>query len=51
MDRQDAQVGVLFEVAPRDYIKGDGVGRKTGSEAREAVRRGHLFAVTKPVSG
>jgi hypothetical protein len=29
-------------VAPRDTFNGVGVGRKTGSEAGEAIRRGHF---------
>ena len=31
-------------VAPRDTFTGVGVGRKTGSEAGEAVRWGHFFS-------
>ena len=31
-------------VAPRDTFDGVGVGRKTGSEAKEAIRRGHFFS-------
>ena len=30
-------------MAPRDTFTGVGVGRKTGSEAGEAIRWGHLF--------
>jgi hypothetical protein len=35
---------VLLAVAPRDTRTGVGVGRKTGSEAGEAIRWGHLFS-------
>jgi hypothetical protein len=35
--------GVRLGVAPRDTFTGVGVGRKTGSEAGEAIRWGHFF--------
>jgi len=44
MDRHSGWIRVLSAVAPRDTFKGFGVGRKTGSEAGEAVRRGHFFS-------
>src|SRR5438132_11660531 len=36
-------IGVLSVTAPRDTFTGVGVGRKTGSEAGEAIRWGHFF--------
>jgi len=33
-----------LRLALRDTFTGVGVGRKTGSEAGEAIRRGHLFS-------
>jgi hypothetical protein len=35
-------------VAPRDTFDGVGVGRKTGSGAEEAIRRGHFFYGVDP---
>lgn len=43
--------GVLWIVAPRDTFNGVGVGRKTGSEAGEAVRWGHFFLCQGPTAG
>src|SRR5438132_9276324 len=40
-------IGVLSVTAPRDTFTGVGVGRKTGSEAGEAIRWGH-FVFRRP---
>jgi hypothetical protein len=43
-DRHGTNIGVVLVVAPRDARAGVGFGRKTGSEAGEAIRWGHLFS-------
>src|SRR5438132_7158604 len=41
-------IGVLSVTAPRDTFTGVGVGRKTGSEAGEAIRWGHFVSGRQP---
>lgn len=43
MDGHNAGFPLLFVSAPRDTFDGVGTGRKTGSEAGEAIRWGHFF--------
>jgi hypothetical protein len=43
-DGHGTHTGVRLAVVPRDTFNGVGVGRKTGSEAGEAVRWGHFFS-------
>src|SRR5438132_65562 len=42
--RRTVGIGVLSVTAPRDTFTGVGVGRKTGSEAGEAIRWGHFVS-------
>src|SRR5437763_1971570 len=38
------EIGALWAVDPRDTLTGVGVGRKTGSEAGEAIRWGRFLS-------